>query len=73
MKPLNAIRIAGREVLPVIEGGKGISISNGLSSGAWAAAGGVGTFSGVNADSFDVDGTAIPQTYQGRTRRERYE
>jgi len=73
VKPLNAIVIAGREVLPVIEGGKGISISNGQSSGAWAAAGGVGTFSGVNADSFDPSGSAIPQTYHGRTRRERYE
>ena len=48
MKSLNSIVIAGREVLPIIEGGKGISISNGQSSGAWAAAGGVGTFSGVN-------------------------
>lgn len=73
MKSLNSIVIAGREVLPIIEGGKGISISNGQSSGAWAAAGGVGTFSGVNADSFDPTGEAIPQLYHGRTRRERHE
>ena len=53
MKALNAIRLSGREVLPLIEGGKGIGVTNGLSSGAWAAAGGVGTFSGVNADSYD--------------------
>jgi NAD(P)H-dependent flavin oxidoreductase YrpB (nitropropane dioxygenase family) len=73
MKPLNAMRIGGAEVLPLIEGGKGISVSNGITSGHWAAAGGVGTFSAVNADSYDADGRAIPQTYLGRTRRERHE
>ena len=40
MKALNALRIAGQEVLPVVEGGKGMSVSNGESSGAWADAGG---------------------------------
>ena len=73
MKALNSIFISGREVLPIFEGGKGISISNGESSGAWAAAGGVGTFSGVNADSYDENGGLIPQIYFGRTRRERHE
>ena len=56
MQALKPIIISGREVLPLVEGGKGISISNGESSGAWAASGGVGTFSGVNADSFDENG-----------------
>ncbi|MGH6968161.1 MAG: NAD(P)H-dependent flavin oxidoreductase [Stellaceae bacterium] len=73
MKALNALRISGREVLPLVEGGKGISISNGESSGAWAACGGVGTFSGVNADSKDTNGRTIPQIYRGKTRRERHE
>ena len=73
MRALNAIRLSGREVLPVIEGGKGIGVTNGLSSGAWAAAGGVGTFSGVNADYYDENGRAIPQIYRGRTRKERHE
>lgn len=73
MKPLKPLVISGREVLPLIEGGKGISVSNGESSGAWASAGGVGTFSGVNADSYDENGRAIPQIYHGRTRRERHE
>lgn len=72
MKALNNLVISGREVLPVIEGGKGISVSNGESSGSWAAAGGVGTFSGVNADSYDADGKMIIQTYQGKTREERH-
>ena len=66
--------MSGREVLPLVEGGKGISISNGESSGAWAFAGGVGTFTAVNADSFDdAQGRNIPQVYHGRTRRERHE
>ncbi|MGH7070705.1 MAG: NAD(P)H-dependent flavin oxidoreductase [Acetobacteraceae bacterium] len=73
MKALNALRIGGVDVLPLIEGGKGISISNGISSGHWAAAGGIGTFSSVNADSFDLEGRLIPQIYRGRTRRERHE
>lgn len=73
MKPLKSLVISGREVLPLVEGGKGIAISNGESSGAWAATGGVGTFSGVNADSFDENGELIPVVYKGRTRRERHE
>ncbi len=73
MKPLNPLLISGKEVLPLVEGGKGISVSNGESSGAWAAAGGVGTFSGVNADSRDDQGNIIAQLYRGRTRRERHE
>lgn len=72
MKALNAIRMSGQEVLPLIEGGKGISATNGLSSGAWAAAGGIGTFSGVNADARDAEGNIIPVVYNGKTRRERH-
>lgn len=73
MKALNPLLISGREVLPVIEGGKGISVSNGESSGSWAAAGGVGTFSGVNADSYDANGNLIPQIYKGKDRKARHE
>lgn len=72
MKPLDPIVISGREVLPVVEGGKGINVSNGESSGAWAAAGGVGTFSGVNADMYDENGDRIIMTYSGKTRTERH-
>lgn len=73
MKAIQPLVISGKEVLPLIEGGKGIAVSNGESSGAWAAAGGVGTFSGVNADSYDDDGNLIPQVYHSRTRPERHE
>ena len=61
MKTLNPILLSGRETLPIVEGGKGIAVSNGESSGAWSAAGGVGTFSGVNADSFDENGNLLDQ------------
>lgn len=73
MKAFNPIIMSGREVLPLVEGGKGIAVSNGESSGSWAAAGGVGTFSGVNADSYDDEGRLLPMIYQGRTRRERHD
>ncbi len=73
MKALNSLMMSGTEVLPIVEGGKGVSVSNGLSAGAFAAAGCVGTFSAVNADFFDESGDVVRQVYHGKTRRERYE
>ncbi|MCA7119261.1 MAG: nitronate monooxygenase [Acidibrevibacterium sp.] len=73
MTAINAIRMGGVEVLPLVEGGKGISVSNGKTSGHWAASGGVGTFSAVNADAHDASGAPILEVYRGRTRRERHE
>ena len=73
MIALKPLVLSGREVWPLVEGGKGISISNGLSSGAWAANGGIGTFSGVNGDYFDERGRLVPLVYRGRTRLERHE
>lgn len=70
---LKPLIISGKEVLPVIEGGKGVSVSTGESSGPWAKAGGVGTFSGVNADFMGPDGKMVEQVYHGKTRRERHE
>ncbi len=70
---VQAMKMSGAEVLPLVEGGKGVSATNGVSAGAWARAGGVGTFSGVNADSFTPNGELIPQTYWGKTRQERHE
>jgi nitronate monooxygenase len=72
-KGIKPILYAGREVLPLVEGGKGVSATNHLSSGAWAAAGGIGTVSAVNADSYDPEGRIIPQIYHALTRRERHE
>ncbi|MFO1152392.1 MAG: nitronate monooxygenase [Rhodospirillales bacterium] len=72
-KLLNSLRISGAEVVPIVEGGKGVSVSTGRSAGAFARAGCVGTFSGVNADFVDASGEVVPQVYKGKTRRERYE
>lgn len=72
MSLLEPLIMSGKEVLPLVEGGKGISATNGMSAGAWAAAGGVGTVSCVNADSFDDEGNVIPQIYHGKTRIERH-
>ena len=72
MKNINPIVVSGKECLPLIEGGKGIAVSSGESSGAWAKAGGVGTFSGVNADSYDENGNRIPQIYKEKTRSGRH-
>src|SRR5690606_7395237 len=72
-KGVKPILYGGREVWPLIEGGKGVSATNHASSGAWAAAGGIGTVSAVNADSYDADGKIVPQIYSALTRRERHE
>ncbi|KHL25980.1 2-nitropropane dioxygenase [Croceibacterium mercuriale] len=72
-KGLKPISYGGREVWPLIEGGKGVSASNHTSSGAWAAAGGIGTVSAVNADSYDPEGKIVPQLYWQKTRLERHE
>jgi NAD(P)H-dependent flavin oxidoreductase YrpB (nitropropane dioxygenase family) len=72
-KGLKPISYGGREVWPLIEGGKGVSATNHMSSGAWAAAGGIGTVSAVNADSYDSEGNVIPQIYRAATRKDRHQ
>ena len=72
-KGLKPIVYGGHEVWPLVEGGKGVAATNHASSGAWAAAGGIGTISAVNADSYDAEGKIIPQIYRALTRRERHE
>ena len=71
MKTINSILLAGKEVLPIIEGGKGIGVSSGVTSGAFANAGAIGTFSGVNADFYDENGNIAPYIYTTKTRIER--
>jgi len=70
---LKPVIISGREVLPIVEGGKGVGASNGRTAGAFAAAGAVGTFSGVNQLEFDAQGNALPNVYHSATRRDRHE
>lgn len=63
LKSLNPILISGKEVLPLIEGGKGINGSDGRSSGAWAHENCVGTFSGVSPDFYDDKGNVIIEKF----------
>lgn len=69
---IDSVIISGKEVYPIIEGGKGISVSSGISAGAFAAAGAVGTFSGVNPAFYDQDNQEVLYSYQGKTRKERH-
>ena len=73
MKQLNPIMISGKEVLPLIEGGKGINGSDGRSSGSWARENCVGTFSGVSPDFYDSKGNVIIETFSKKNRAERHE
>ena len=73
MKKLNPILISGKEVLPLIEGGKGINGSDGRSSGAWARENCVGTFSGVSPDCYDALGNVIIEKFSKKNRAERHE
>lgn len=68
---IDNVLVSGKEVLPLVEGGKGIAVSTGVTAGHWAKAGGVGTFSAVNADFFDATGKLTNCIYQGKTRLER--
>lgn len=72
MKKLNPIMISGKEVYPLIEGGKGINASDGRSSGAWAHENCVGTFSGVSPDYYDNLGNVIMERYFNKDRKERH-
>lgn len=69
IKPL---LISGTEVLPLIEGGKGVAVSDGASSGAWAAAGGVGTFSAVNAHIPGEEELSRLDSYSSKVRFKRH-
>lgn len=70
---LPSVRLSGKEVIPIVEGGKGVSISTGLTSGLWAANGGVGTVSAVNADFYDDNGNIVRQIYTEKTREGRHQ
>ncbi len=73
LKKIKSFSISNLECLPIVEGGKGIGITNGTTAGHFAKAGAVGTFSGVNADYIDENGKFIPLEYKTHTRREKHE
>lgn len=70
---VSSVKISGFEVHPIVEGGKGIGITNGKTAGSFTKAGAVGTFSGVNADSYDENGNRLSQIYTGKSRKDKHE
>ncbi len=73
IKTLKPILISGKEVFPLIEGGKGINATDGKSSGAWAKENCVGTFSGTTPDSYDGLGKFVREKFLSRSRPERHQ
>ncbi len=64
--------VSGKEVFPIVEGGKGVGVSNWRTSGAFAQAGAIGTFSGVNPKYVNEHGNEKRLIYKGVTRKERH-
>lgn len=71
-KKIKKIMISGKECLPIVEGGKGVGVTTGITAGNFAKSGAVGTFSGVNADYVDENGKVVELIYKTNTRRERH-
>lgn len=72
MKKLNKLIISGVECLPIVEGGKGIGMSNYNTSGNFAKCGCVGTISGVNPDIIDDNGDIIEMNIKSKNRIDRH-
>lgn len=71
-KLIKPIFASGAEVIPLVEGGKGIAASDGISSGAWAACGGIGTFSAVNPHIKGQENLTRFDSYSSKIRTERH-
>jgi len=70
---LKNIVISGKEVCPIIEGGKGINGTDGKSSGYFAKENCVGTISLVSADYYDENGKPVLERSHRLKRLERHE
>lgn len=70
---LDTVVISGKEVFPIIEGGKGINGTDGRSSGHFAKEGCVGTISLVSADYYDNSGRVVLERSERVKRQERHE
>ncbi len=71
MKQLPLVKLSGKEVLPIIEGGKGVGVTVGATSGAFARENAVGTVSGVFNNMVDENGNNIPYVFNGKNAFER--
>lgn len=72
-KLIKPVFIDGAWILPFIQGGKGVGVTNGKNAGAWAAENTGGTISGTGAAiGYDENGREVSYPYNGRTRNERH-
>lgn len=70
---LKKLRLSGAEVLPIIEGGKGIAISTGLTAGTFASCDAIGTISGTNPPYYDENGNMVRYYFDPAwTRKEKF-
>jgi NAD(P)H-dependent flavin oxidoreductase YrpB (nitropropane dioxygenase family) len=66
--------IDGAWILPLIQGGKGVGATNGVTAGAWARQNAGGTIAATGASAtVGKNNRDISYTYQSRTRPERHE
>ncbi|MDR2527309.1 MAG: nitronate monooxygenase, partial [Rickettsiales bacterium] len=72
MENLKDIILSGVRCLPIVEGGKGIGVSNFLTAGTFAKCGAVGALSGVNPDVIDDNGDSIPLRVKSKSRIDRH-
>jgi NAD(P)H-dependent flavin oxidoreductase YrpB (nitropropane dioxygenase family) len=72
LKNLKNVLLSGTECLPIVEGGKGIGVSNFLTAGNFAKNNCVGTMSGVNTDIVDDNGNFIRMNIKSKNRIERH-
>jgi len=71
LKIIKDVNISGARLFPIVEGGKGIMVSTGITAGHFAKNGVVGTFSGVNPEVIDDNGKLIPRILRAKSRVER--
>lgn len=71
IKDIKSVKISGLECLPVVEGGKGIGVSDFRTASAFAKCGAVGTISAVNPDIIDENGEVVEQTIKSKNRLDR--
>jgi nitronate monooxygenase len=72
IKDIKNLVISGLECLPIVEGGKGIGVSNFMTASAFAKCGAVGTISAVNPDIIDENGEIVEQFIKSKNRLDRH-
>ena len=72
MENLKNILLSNKICLPIVEGGKGIGISNYNTAGHFAKCGAVGTISGVNPDIIGDNGEIIEMNITAKNRIDRH-